>query len=154
VPSGICDRLVMRMFPFRSSHPRAVEFSERDSHRPQFKIRVFRVFGPCRANSACSPTDSYHPGAKPWHQTHQGPVRLVPEHLRLPTGTWKPPDPATTIVNQLREGVPRWRSSHEPSRVLWIGRLSRISLVWLGSRLGCVRTYNYSPVSYLDLIDC
>jgi hypothetical protein len=65
----------------------------------------------------------------------------------------KPLDPAesSAVVKELKETVPRWRGSSEPSRVLWIGRLpwnmDRAPLTNFWSRLGCVvevRTSTYS----------
>jgi hypothetical protein len=56
----------------------------------------------------------------------------------------KPLDPAeaSAIVEELKETVPRWRGSYEPSRVLWIGRLpykvNPDALTNFWSRLGCV----------------
>jgi hypothetical protein len=56
----------------------------------------------------------------------------------------KPLDPAASsaVVEELKKTVPRWRGSHEPSRVLWVGRLpmdiSREVLTNFWSRLGCV----------------
>ena len=56
----------------------------------------------------------------------------------------KPPDPATcsSILKELKQTVPRFRGSHNPSRVLWIGRLpaniSQTALTNFWSRLGCV----------------
>lgn len=53
-------------------------------------------------------------------------------------------DPAASkaILEELKQTIPRWRGSYEPSRVLWIGRLptnmSREALTNFWSRLGCV----------------
>jgi hypothetical protein len=56
----------------------------------------------------------------------------------------KPLDPATSsgILKELTRTVSRFRGSHNPSRVLWIGglptRISRAALTNFWSRLGCV----------------
>ena len=56
----------------------------------------------------------------------------------------KPPDYATcsAILEEFTRMVPRFRGSHEPTRVLWVGRLptdiSPTALTNFWSRLGCV----------------
>ena len=56
----------------------------------------------------------------------------------------KSPDSAASqaIIEELKQTVPNWRGSYEPSRVLWIGgipqRASREALTYFWSRLGCV----------------
>jgi hypothetical protein len=52
------------------------------------------------------------------------------------------PAASKAIIEELKQTVPRWRGTYEPSRVLWIGRLpssvSREALTHFWSRLGCV----------------
>ena len=56
----------------------------------------------------------------------------------------KPLDPATSsaILKELTRTVSRFRGSHNPSRVLWVGglatRISQTALTYFWSRLGCV----------------
>ncbi|KAH9177213.1 hypothetical protein EDB89DRAFT_1519523 [Lactarius sanguifluus] len=72
------------------------------------------------------------------------PITIRGESLRIALELGKPLDPAEsqTIIEELKQTVPRWRGSYEPSRVLWIGRLpssfAREALSNFWSRLGCV----------------
>ncbi|KAH9988611.1 hypothetical protein BJV77DRAFT_732077 [Russula vinacea] len=139
---GKCDLLAMRMFLFPSHSLKQLGFMSETHRRSQFKICIFvysyknRVEKYCVTNGFLSP-----PGAKPTHRTHQEPpVRPVLWVLGAPP-FGKSLDPATssTILEELKRTVPRWRGTQEPSRVLWIGRLSTPRwLTNLWSRLGCV----------------
>ena len=72
------------------------------------------------------------------------PYGLPPGSLGNDLEQGKPPDPATcsAILEELTRTVSRFRGLHNPSRVLWIGRLpsdiSRTALVNFWSQLGCV----------------
>lgn len=72
------------------------------------------------------------------------PYSLSPGSTEIALELGKSLDPAASqaIIEELKQTVPRWRGSNEPSRVLWIGRLphnvSREALSNFWSRLGCV----------------
>ncbi|KAI9461900.1 hypothetical protein BJY52DRAFT_163912 [Lactarius psammicola] len=77
-------------------------------------------------------------------RTVNRPYTLSPGSSDIALELGRPLDPAASqaILEELRQTVPGWRGSYEPSRVLWIGRLpssvSREALTNFWSRLGCV----------------
>ncbi|KAH9044961.1 hypothetical protein EDB83DRAFT_2406379 [Lactarius deliciosus] len=77
-------------------------------------------------------------------RTVNRPYTLSPGSSDIALELGKPLDPAESraIIEELKQTVPMWRGSYEPSRVLWIGRLpssfTREALSNFWSRLGCV----------------
>ncbi|KAH9054768.1 hypothetical protein EDB87DRAFT_1419965 [Lactarius vividus] len=77
-------------------------------------------------------------------RTVNRPYTLSPGSSDISLELGKPLDPAESqaIIEELKQTVPRWRGSYEPSRVLWVGRLptnfTREALSNFWSRLGCV----------------
>jgi len=77
-------------------------------------------------------------------RTVNRPYTLSPgsSDVALELGRSLDPTASQAIIEELKQTVPRWRGSYEPSRVLWIGRLpsavSREALTNFWSRLGCV----------------
>ncbi|KAF8257906.1 hypothetical protein EI94DRAFT_1219986 [Lactarius quietus] len=77
-------------------------------------------------------------------RTVNKPYTLTPGSSDIALELGKSLDPADSdaIIEELKQTVPRWRGSYEPSRVLWVGRLpssvSSEALTNFWSRLGCV----------------
>ena len=77
-------------------------------------------------------------------RTTNRPYTLSPGSSDIALELGKPLDPAASdaILEELKQTVPKWRGSYEPSRVLWIGRLptnmTKEALTNFWSRLGCV----------------